>query len=176
MQADDSCSLKSGVGPHPQWHILAYATKIEVNQLHAGCSASLTGLWGARRNGSYIYIHIYIVCSVSVCAPGSSNIDLVFVLDDSGSICDADSNFVYGRDSTCGNWGFIKQFVYNIVNGMNIGPSNTMVGLVRFDSTATVGWKLDAYVPCLLFKLFPSCHVMLGSQGFPADKSLGKRV
>ena len=78
----------------------------------------------------------------------------MFVLDDSGSICDADSNFVYGRDSTCGNWGFIKQFVYNIVNGMNIGPSATMVGVVRFDSNALVGWTLDAYVIVVINVLY----------------------
>ena len=87
------------------------------------------------------------------------------MLDDSGSICDADSNFVYGRDSTCGNWGFIKQFVYNIVNGMNIGPSYTMVGLVRFDSTAVVGWTLNAYVQYIPFSfiLFPEFFLTTSS-------------
>ena len=97
----------------------------------------------------------------TVCFGGTSSIDLVFVLDDSGSICDADSNFVYGRDSTCGNWGFIKQFVYTIVNGMNIGPSATMVGVVRFDSNAAVGWTLDAYVHSVLVFLFDYLTIII---------------
>ena len=72
-------------------------------------------------------------------------LDLVFVVDGSGSICDNDPNFQYGTDITCDNWNFILKFMEDFVNDMDVGLSATRVGLVTFASTATLGWNLKTY-------------------------------
>ena len=95
-----------------------------------------------QAEGNAFWCKLYCFDSVDC----NGGIDLVFVLDDSGSICDNDPAFVYGRDSTCNNWQFITQFASNIISGMTIGTSNTLVGLVQFDSSAIVRWTLTTYV------------------------------
>ena len=72
--------------------------------------------------------------------------DLVFVVDASGSICDADPNFNFTRDDTCNNWNFILQFIHRIADGLNIGLSQFRVGMVIFDTTSHVEWNLTALV------------------------------
>lgn len=71
--------------------------------------------------------------------------DLVFVLDGSGSICDSDPNFDYGKDVTCDNWEFILRFVADFVADMDIGPSSTRIGLVTFATDASVAWDIMKY-------------------------------
>jgi len=68
--------------------------------------------------------------------------DLVFVVDGSGSICDSDTNFHYGTDVTCDNWNFILKFMEDFVSDMDIGLASTRVGLVTFASSAFLGWDL----------------------------------
>ena len=68
--------------------------------------------------------------------------DLVFVVDGSGSICDNDPNFEYGRDNTCDNWNFILKFIVDFVSAMDIGLSSTRVSLVTFATTAVLDWDL----------------------------------
>ncbi|ESO10939.1 hypothetical protein HELRODRAFT_136819, partial [Helobdella robusta] len=75
----------------------------------------------------------------------SPNLDIVFVVDESGSICDTDPGFVYGRDSTCTNFRNLLTFVSNLVDSFTIGPSNYRVGMVTFSSSAEVRWRLDRY-------------------------------
>lgn len=75
----------------------------------------------------------------------ASALDLVFVVDGSGSICDVDPKFEYGRDITCDNWNFILTFMVDFVNDMDIGLTATRVGLVTFASTAVVQWDLKRY-------------------------------
>jgi hypothetical protein len=72
-------------------------------------------------------------------------LDLVFVVDGSGSICDNDPKFQYGKDTTCDNWNFILKFMGDFVNDMDIGLTSTRVGLVTFATTATLGWDLKKY-------------------------------
>lgn len=69
-------------------------------------------------------------------------LDLVFVVDGSGSICDNDPKFVYGTDVTCDNWKFALKFMEDFVSDMDIGLTSTRVGLVTFATTATLGWNM----------------------------------
>ena len=69
--------------------------------------------------------------------------DIVFVIDKSGSICDSDPMYLFGRDRTCDNWKFLATFVHNVVSDLIIGPTATRVGLVSFDSSSRVQWTLD---------------------------------
>lgn len=71
--------------------------------------------------------------------------DLVFVLDGSGSICDTDPNFEYGKDTTCDNWEFIVRFVADFVTDMDISPSSTRIALVTFATDANVAFDLTKY-------------------------------
>lgn len=75
----------------------------------------------------------------------SSAMDLVFVVDGSGSICDNDPKFVYGKDVTCDNWNFVLKFMGDFVKDMDIGLTSTRVGLVTFATKPTLGWDLRKY-------------------------------
>ena len=75
----------------------------------------------------------------------ASAMDLVFVVDGSGSICDNDPNFEYGIDVTCDNWNFILKFMGDFVQDIDIGLTSTRVGLATFATTATLGWELTKY-------------------------------
>ena len=59
-------------------------------------------------------------------------IDLIFVLDASGSV--GPSNFQN-----------VRTFTANIVNGLVIGPQNTQVGVITFGSNARVSFHLNTY-------------------------------
>lgn len=59
-------------------------------------------------------------------------IDLIFVLDSSGSV--GASNFQNVRD-----------FVANLVGQLEIGPDSTRVGLINFGSSATVEFSLNTH-------------------------------
>jgi hypothetical protein len=68
--------------------------------------------------------------------------DLVFVVDGSGSICDNDPSFRYGTDITCNNWNFILNFMSDFVSDLTIGPSTARVGLVTFATEGHVAFNL----------------------------------
>ena len=59
-------------------------------------------------------------------------IDIYFVMDESGSV---------GGD----NYQLMKQFVYNTVSGFDIGPEDTQVGIISYDSSARVEFYLNTY-------------------------------
>lgn len=75
-------------------------------------------------------------------------VDLVFVVDSSGSICDNDPSAVPPPPSTttCNNWNFIRQFMVQIVDELAIGPDDAHIAVVRFSSSATVIFNLARYV------------------------------
>ena len=68
--------------------------------------------------------------------------DLAFVVDQSGSICDSDLTFHYDTDTTCSNWISIVQFIYNTVANLTIGPMDTNVALITFQTYVTLQWNL----------------------------------
>ena len=59
-------------------------------------------------------------------------IDLIFVLDSSGSV--GSSNFQN-----------VRNFVSNLVSQLEIGPDNTQVGLINFDSSYRVEFHLNTH-------------------------------
>ena len=61
-----------------------------------------------------------------------SGIDLYFVLDRSGSV---GSN----------NYELMKTFAYDIVNGFDIGPDDTQVGIISYSSNARFDFHLNTY-------------------------------
>ena len=72
-------------------------------------------------------------------------VDLVFVVDGSGSICDTDPKFVYGRDSTCSNWGFIVSFLRNFITSITttgLSYPDLRVAMVQFASNSELRWDL----------------------------------
>ena len=62
-------------------------------------------------------------------------IDLVFIIDSSGSIQDAGS----------GNWNLILDFVVKFIESYNIGENNVRVGLTKFSNSGSVEIHLDDY-------------------------------
>ena len=58
-------------------------------------------------------------------------VDLVFVVDSSGSIRDANPT-----DGSYDNWNLILQYVYDVIELLNIGSDQTRVGLIAYSQTA----------------------------------------
>ena len=75
---------------------------------------------------------VYFLCSVC-----ENNIfDLVIVLDSSGSITE---------NNQPDNWDLTKEFVVSILQGLDISPSATRVGLVMFSRTVVNEFFLNTY-------------------------------
>ena len=70
-------------------------------------------------------LFLHLACPVS-------GIDLVFLLDSSGSI--GSSNFE-----------LIKKFVTNVVNGLDIGPNDIQVAVIKYSSSVNTEFHLDEY-------------------------------
>merc|ERR1712012_319529 len=66
--------------------------------------------------------------------------DIVFILDSSGSIRDANPS-----DGSYDNWDLALTFISNFVNEFNLGPSATQFGLVTFSYVATNIFYLNSY-------------------------------
>lgn len=77
------------------------------------------------------------------CTTTSTVADITFVVDTSGSICDTDKNYTFGRDMNCNNFEKLKTFLKNIVSSLNVGVNANRVALVIFRSEANVAWPLD---------------------------------
>ncbi|XP_072041372.1 uncharacterized protein [Amphiura filiformis] len=69
-------------------------------------------------------------CAVQECAV--EGIDLAFVIDGSGSI-----------DAI--NFETTKSFVMRVVNGFNIGPNNTRVGVIQYAGSPVIEFDFDDY-------------------------------
>ena len=70
-----------------------------------------------------------------VVAGQCSRLDLVLVVDSSGSITEKDE----------GNWELVKTFLARIVDNLQVGPDRVHIGLVLFSSVASVRFDLRQY-------------------------------
>ena len=66
--------------------------------------------------------------------------DLVFVIDSSGSIRDLNPS-----DGSYDNWAITLNFVADIINSLTIGPNAIQVGLVIYSNEARVEFFLNTY-------------------------------
>ena len=88
----------------------------------------------------------YSGCVFRIC-PGTDTCsdiraDIVFVVDSSGSIRDADP----GTDANPNpNYTFMRQFMANIVDGFTIGPNDVQVGAVTFSNEGVNRFFLNTY-------------------------------
>ena len=71
----------------------------------------------------------------------SNDIDLVFVVDSSGSICKGDGQ----TPQNCRNWEFILAFMNSIVDELTIGEYNTRVGVVQFGNQGFSKFYLNSH-------------------------------
>ena len=72
--------------------------------------------------------------------------DIVFIVDESGSICDNDDTFEVST-GLCDNWLFVRKFLEEFVANdlLDISPDGTHVGMVTFRDDVTIDWGLDRY-------------------------------
>ena len=70
-----------------------------------------------------------------------NNIDLVFVVDSSASICDRDGQL----PQDCPNWNFILSFMNSVVDELTIGENNTRVGVVLFGNKGISKFYLNTH-------------------------------
>ena len=79
-------------------------------------------------------ITLYIIFIFqTVCQNVRRGIDLIFVLDSSGSI-------------QLSNFRLVRNFVANVVTHLDIGPDRNRVGLITFANFATVRFGLNTYM------------------------------
>ena len=71
----------------------------------------------------------------------SNDIDLVFVVDSSGSICKGDGQ----TPQNCPNWDFILAFMNSVVEELTIGENNTRVGVVQFGNGGVSKFYLNSH-------------------------------
>ena len=72
--------------------------------------------------------------------PGCEDINLVFVIDASGSITEANAD----------TWLTMKTFLERVVGRLDVGVGLTRVGTVKFSSTAMLEFNLDQYTAKLV--------------------------
>ena len=65
--------------------------------------------------------------------------DLVFVIDSSGSIRD------HKPDDGSDNWNHILQFIVDLVDGLSVGEDKTRVGAVKFSNTGESVFYLNTH-------------------------------
>ncbi len=76
-------------------------------------------------------------------------VDLVLIVDSSGSICDNDPTRVTdanGNPTNCNNWGFVRSFLRLILDELIIGENDAHIGLIRFSSQTSVIFGLNRLV------------------------------
>ena len=75
----------------------------------------------------------------------SSQADVIFVVDSSGSICDTDPDFTFGEDTTCNNWMDLLEFINLIIDELPISSdgSENRVALVRFANDGQLIFDFD---------------------------------
>ncbi len=73
-------------------------------------------------------------------------VDIVLVVDSSGSICNDEVV------ATCNNWEFVTGFLNRVVDALVIGADNAHVALIRFASRVDVILNLDRFVILLLWQ------------------------
>lgn len=61
--------------------------------------------------------------------------DLAFVVDSSGSICNDEGG-------PCANWDSLLTFIKELVQSMIIGENDVRCAMIEFDSYAWIRWNL----------------------------------
>lgn len=86
------------------------------------------------------WYHIPLACIIIpyLAECGNEQVDLTFVIDGSGSICQ-------DQEPNCQNWRYILSFLNSIVDHMNIGLNNDRVALVQFANKGKVEFGLTNY-------------------------------
>ena len=78
--------------------------------------------------------------------PCGLGVDLVFMVDISGSVCDYDRGFIESGVAHCSNFIALKEFIVNLMRGFDISSSKDRIALVTFNGTAKIQWPLDRFV------------------------------
>lgn len=76
-----------------------------------------------------------VFCVIVVVTCSDNLLDLVFVVDSSGSIQDKGAN----------NYNLLLTFIVNVINDLDIGANRTRVGLVKFSNQAESMFFLNTY-------------------------------
>merc|ERR1712002_227986 len=84
---------------------------------------------------STFMINMQTVSSKDVDGNCASNLDIVFIVDSSGSIKDADP----------GNWDVVLNFINAIVETQSISENEVRVGLIIYSLRAEVQFDLNTY-------------------------------
>ena len=87
----------------------------------------------------YSTAHREFTLFISECS--EVKLDLVFIVDGSGSICENDLSYANGK---CDNWISIINFMVGIVDVLGVDSGKTRVALVLFSTEAELRWLLDA--------------------------------
>ncbi len=71
-------------------------------------------------------------------------IDVVFIVDDSGSICFGDPTFDRdGNTNDCNNWKLVKNFILLVIEELVVGERDAHVALVQFSTRVNIIFDLN---------------------------------
>ena len=73
-------------------------------------------------------------------ACSQNEVDLVFVLDGSGSICENDPTYANG---VCDNWNLMLTFLTDFVDRLTVASDRFRIGFVLFSTESQVVFQLD---------------------------------
>ena len=82
----------------------------------------------------------FIIKTAAVPSCQSTKVDLVLLVDSSGSIRDDNP-----ADGSYDNWNLMLMFLATLVEALEVGPDHARIGLVRFSDTAESMWYLNTY-------------------------------
>ena len=75
---------------------------------------------------------------------GCNRLDLCFIVDGSGSICQEDGVVEVNGIDTCDNWELIKGFIEDLTSTFDVGTSAVRVAVVSFANRGVLLWDLTA--------------------------------
>ena len=79
-----------------------------------------------------------------VCVYLECHIDLVFLWDRSGSICDFNPTFNKDRpEEGCDNWDTMRAFILQYVRGIPVSLQQNRVAMITFGTDAKIEWYLS---------------------------------
>ena len=85
-------------------------------------------------------VYLYNICTTSNLGCTQKQMDLVFIVDGSDSVCEQDPTFVNG---VCNNWKLIIEFMVNIVNVITEEDMKTRVAVIVFNDSPEIKWYLE---------------------------------
>ena len=86
---------------------------------------------------------ISILLSDALCFICAGQLDLVFIIDGSGSVCNDVPGWDKASGENCAPWNMVISFMESIIEDFNINDDYVRVAAIVFGNSARVHWDLN---------------------------------